>query len=317
MIRKSGEETAPCQAIDPSAAPLTGEVNENWNYSLNQPSALIYEQVGLSAGSTYEIAVFACNSEGASEPAILTHSFPAPPQQGGYVYPGPILTKFTPSTAATGEVVVIRGDRLNLIDAIQIGGIPAEFVIDNATTVRIKVPYGLEDGVYDVVVNSSFGRLTVQGALTVMGAPVNEDLNPAEPEQGENLDQDEGKSPDEVDTDRDGQNNDVDTDVDGDGIPNGLDNDLDGDGINNGKDPNPVIPNAPEDELQDDRPINGDKPVENEESEDSPIPGIDGDSPILPKNQPTLPFSAILILLALGGFLAWRQARTKAAVGQD
>ena len=79
MIRKSGEEAAPCQAIDPVSAPLSGKVNDNWNYSLNQPSALIFEQTGLSAGLTYEIAVFACNSEGASEPTILTHSIPAPP----------------------------------------------------------------------------------------------------------------------------------------------------------------------------------------------------------------------------------------------
>lgn len=87
MIRKSGDAAAPCEAVDPSSAEASGIVDESWNYSLNQPSALLYEQSGLSAGSSYEIAVFACNEIGASQPAILTHSIPAPPSPPAPVVP--------------------------------------------------------------------------------------------------------------------------------------------------------------------------------------------------------------------------------------
>jgi hypothetical protein len=79
MIRKAGEDAPPCEAVQHDSAALSGEIDESWSYSLNDVSALIYQQSGLTAGSNYEIAVFACNEIGASVPAILTHSIPAPP----------------------------------------------------------------------------------------------------------------------------------------------------------------------------------------------------------------------------------------------
>jgi hypothetical protein len=87
MIRKAGEDAPPCEAVQHDSAALSGEIDESWSYSLNDVSALIYQQAGLTAGSNYEIAVFACNEIGASTPAILTHSIPAPPAPPAPIVP--------------------------------------------------------------------------------------------------------------------------------------------------------------------------------------------------------------------------------------
>ena len=85
MIRKAGDDAPPCGVVDPNSAAPKGEIDPSWNYSLNDQSALLFEQENLVAGTTYQVAIFACNSVGASLPAIVTHAIPAPPasNQGG------------------------------------------------------------------------------------------------------------------------------------------------------------------------------------------------------------------------------------------
>ena len=264
MIRKAGDAAPPCSVVDPSTAPSSGAVDEDWNFSLNQPAALSYEQTSLSAGSSYEIAIFACNGIGASAPAILTHSIPTPPTIGNTPYPGPILASFAPRTAVTEQVITVSGERLNLIDSMFMGNKPVEYTVISANQLRMKVPAGLADSVYDVIVYSSYGILTAQDALRVMGTPVNEDLAPTpvdpgtDPDSGSGENADADKPADQVDTDRDGQSNAVDPDINGDGTPNALDPDIDGDGIPNDVDPNPIVPNDSEDELSEPRPVPGD-----------------------------------------------------------
>jgi len=272
-----------------------------------------------SYATTYEVSVAAVNDIGIGafiSDVVTTIDDPTPPAIGGYAYPGPILKKFTPSTVSTGQIVTVLGDRLDLITAMEIGGKAVEFVLENSTTLRLKVPFDLADAIYDVVVSSSYGKLTVQDALRVMGAPLNEDLikNPTddttEPEISE-----PGENPEEVDTDRDGQNNNVDSDIDGDGIPNGLDNDLDGDGINNGKDPNPSIPNAPEDELDNERPTNGEEPQPEISQPESPNSEVA--NTIEQQFKSLAPVSVLLLILIVAALLLWRRARAKSGVGDD
>jgi hypothetical protein len=203
--------------------------------------------------------------------SLTTIDDPTPPALGNTPYPGPILAGFAPRTAATGQIIAVTGERLDLIDRMFIGNKPVEYTALSSTQLRLKVPAGLEDSVYDVVVYSSFGILTVQDALRVMGTPVNEDLSPSPvgPGSGSETDSDSntdvGKPADQVDTDRDGQNNAIDPDINGDGIPNALDPDIDGDGIPNELDPNPIVPNDPEDELTEPRPQPGDNSSERDE----------------------------------------------------
>lgn len=103
MVRKAGADAPLCEIVDPSTSPATGEIDESWNYSLNDPSALLFQQGGLVAGSSYEIAIYACNSIGASAPAILTHSIPAPPPP-----PAPAATGGGIGGAATPEVTPVK-----------------------------------------------------------------------------------------------------------------------------------------------------------------------------------------------------------------
>jgi hypothetical protein len=107
MIRKAGEDAPPCEAVQHDSAALSGEIDESWSYSLNDVSALIYQQAGLTAGSNYEIAVFACNEIGASVPAILTHSIPAPPAP--FVPVPPVVPEPEPEVEAEPETEIPSG----------------------------------------------------------------------------------------------------------------------------------------------------------------------------------------------------------------
>jgi hypothetical protein len=211
---------------------------------------------------TYTVAVSARNEIGSSR--LTTVSLTTPddpnPNTGGYQYPGPILAKFTPSTAATGQVVTVTGNRLSLIERMEIGGKPTDFVIYSSEKLSFKVPYGLADGRYDVVVYSEFGKLTVQDALRIAGAPVNEDLT------DKPVDETDPARP--GDTDGDGIPNDLDGDIDGDGQTNGTDQDIDNDNIPNEYDPDPVNPSDPSDAMDQPRPAPG------EEAEFEIAPGI-------------------------------------------
>jgi hypothetical protein len=229
------------------------------------PSTCTYPEWQYS--TTYEVGVSAVNAIGSSQPmttSLTTIDDPTPPTIGNTPYPGPILASFAPRTAATGQVITVTGERLNLIDSMFMGNKPVEYNVISANQLRMKVPAGLEDSVYDVIVYSSYGILTVQDALRVMGTPVNEDLAPTpvdpgtDPDSGSGENADADKPADQVDTDRDGQSNAVDPDINGDGTPNALDPDIDGDGIPNDVDPNPIVPNDPEDELSEPRPVPGD-----------------------------------------------------------
>jgi hypothetical protein len=209
------------------------------------PAACVFE--GWEYSTTYEVAVAARNEIGLSRTAVTsltTIEDPTPPATN-YQYPGPILAKFTPSSVAAGQVVTVTGLRLNMVERMLIGGKEVEFVIYGADRLALKVPFDLADGNYSIVVFSEYGELTVQDAIRIAGAPVNEDL----PDQPVNP-QVPGTP---GDLDGDGIPDNVDADIDGDGRPNGVDPDIDGDGIPNEYDPNPVVPNDPEDALEEPR----------------------------------------------------------------
>jgi hypothetical protein len=209
------------------------------------PAACVFE--GWEYSTTYEVAVAARNEIGLSRTAVTsltTIDDPTPPATN-YQYPGPILAKFTPSSVAAGQVVTVTGLRLNMVERMLIGGKEVEFVVYGADRLAFKVPFDLADGNYNVVVFSEYGELTVQDAIRIAGAPVNEDL----PDQPVNP-QVPGTP---GDLDGDGIPDNVDADIDGDGRPNGVDPDIDGDGIPNEYDPNPVVPSDPEDALEEPR----------------------------------------------------------------
>lgn len=84
---------------------------------------------------------------------------------------GPTLnTPAIPSSVKPGSSLVIPGTNLSGVSRVEIGGLNAEVKVNSAGELEIVVPSGLAAGVYDLVLTSSEGRVTVQGALTVAEA---------------------------------------------------------------------------------------------------------------------------------------------------
>ena len=266
------------------------------------PGTCVLEDWAFS--TTYEVTVAARNEIGLSTlttTSITTIDDPTPPVVD-YQYPGPLLAKLTPSTAAQGKVVTVTGARLDMVERLLIGGIEAEFVIYSGSKLAFKVPFGLKDGLYSVVVFSEFGELTVQDALRVMGAPVNETLEdkPTDSRPG-----------DEQDTDGDGIPNEVDGDIDGDGTPNGLDSDIDGDNLPNVVDPDPTVPNDEDEALDEPRPTNGERP----ETDSS---GTESDQGLVfPWFNVALGLMVVLMTLSLAGSVVVLRRKRLLKVKQD
>jgi hypothetical protein len=83
-------------------------------------------------------------------------------------YTGPVLTP--PAgviTASAGGKVTIPGSRLGGITKVEIAGLDAQVVVTSEGSIEITVPRGLAPGVYDIVIVSDAGKLTIQDGLTV------------------------------------------------------------------------------------------------------------------------------------------------------
>ena len=86
-------------------------------------------------------------------------------------YTGPMITPPAGVIAATaGGKVTIPGSRLGGVSKVEIAGLDAEITVSSDGELSIVVPRGLAAGVYDLVITSSSGRLTVQGAIRVTGS---------------------------------------------------------------------------------------------------------------------------------------------------
>ncbi len=86
-------------------------------------------------------------------------------------YTGPMITPPAGVIAASaGGQVTIPGSRLGGVSKVEIAGLDAQVVVKSDGSIEITVPRGLSAGVYDLVIVSDSGRLTVQGAIRITGA---------------------------------------------------------------------------------------------------------------------------------------------------
>ena len=86
------------------------------------------------------------------------------------VYRGPMLEVPGPlSPVRAGSKLTLLGSNLAGISSLQIAGIEVEFEI-TGDEITFVVPRGLAAGVYDLVIVSDSGKLTIQGAIRVSGA---------------------------------------------------------------------------------------------------------------------------------------------------
>jgi hypothetical protein len=81
--------------------------------------------------------------------------------------------------AVAGGKLVISGSNLGGVSKIEIGGLDAQVVVLADGSIEITVPRGLAPGVYDIVINSDAGRVTVQGGLTVAAGAVAGEVRPS------------------------------------------------------------------------------------------------------------------------------------------
>jgi hypothetical protein len=67
----------------------------------------------------------------------------------------------------TGSTGKLEGRRLDQISTIEIGGKAATFTASGAESLELTLPAGLAPGLYDLVINSSAGKLTHINAIRV------------------------------------------------------------------------------------------------------------------------------------------------------
>jgi len=105
---------------------------------------------------------------------VGTGSTPPPPTLPPLTpppYTGPMITPPAGVIAASaGGKVTIPGSRLGDVSKVEIAGLDAEITVSSDGELSIVVPRGLAAGVYDLVIVSASGKLTIQGAIRVTGS---------------------------------------------------------------------------------------------------------------------------------------------------
>ena len=82
-------------------------------------------------------------------------------------YSGPEFSGLSGMGIMTGSTGKLEGKRLNEISSIEIGGKAATFTATSTTELSLSLPEGLAPGLYDLVINSSAGKLTHISAIQV------------------------------------------------------------------------------------------------------------------------------------------------------
>ena len=82
-------------------------------------------------------------------------------------YTGPTLTANNQLVVA-GSSVVFSGSKLDLVTAVYVGESLVEITSKTAASITVRLPATLAAGSYDLMMYSSYGRLTVLGAVVVI-----------------------------------------------------------------------------------------------------------------------------------------------------
>jgi gliding motility-associated-like protein len=110
---------------------------------------------GLTIGTTYPIRIRAVNSIGSGAQSNSVNGAP--------IAVAPVITSFTPTTAGTGETVVITGTGFAGVTVVKFGDVNAtSFVVNSATQITAVVGAGASG---DVLVQNSAGSDTEAGFI--------------------------------------------------------------------------------------------------------------------------------------------------------
>lgn len=122
---------------------------------------------GTAPLGAFDFTLVARNLVGDSQQSLrYTGTVVAAPVGGGASYTGPQVNKVNPSTAAPGQQVVVTGERLAGVTAVNIGGkeIP---VLATESSIVFTLPTVFDPGLFDLVLIGDHGSLSVQDALEV------------------------------------------------------------------------------------------------------------------------------------------------------
>lgn len=114
--------------------------------------------------------VASLNPFGYSSPLFAIQPAPAAAPAPVAVYTGPLPTSYSDRTPAVGDEVTISGLRLSTITSCTIDGVSAVISNQSADSFTITIPDGTTTGLKNLVISSSYGILTAQGAFTVTEA---------------------------------------------------------------------------------------------------------------------------------------------------
>ena len=134
----------------------------------NQPSGSPVDPedfIGL-AGLTSTIVGGLVQNSTVTLPGQTTPSGPSE-ENDPVKYSGPELSPISGYEVFAGASAELQGKRLNEISSIEIGGKAATFTATSATELSLAVPADLAPGLYDLVINSSAGKLTHINAIQV------------------------------------------------------------------------------------------------------------------------------------------------------
>jgi hypothetical protein len=152
----SGSDTATPRL---SAVPDSGGMISNYsNHFVTSFSGLVLTNVNNKNSTS------GCVQQAANNPA------PPPSSQGSpspAKYSGPEFSGLSGMGIMTGTTGKLEGERLDQISSIEIGGEAATFTATSATELELSLPTGLAPGLYDLVINSSAGKLTHMNAIQV------------------------------------------------------------------------------------------------------------------------------------------------------
>ncbi len=128
-----------------------GTCSDNGGY----PMLRVFGAVG-----SYFNASCGVNAVVSSQPEQAPAQTPAP------VYSGPVISG-APSAIA-GTEVTLTGNRLESVTTAHVGGVQVRIVSALAQSLTLDIPSSMVPGSYDLVLQSSFGTLTIQNGLTVL-----------------------------------------------------------------------------------------------------------------------------------------------------
>jgi hypothetical protein len=110
------------------------------------------------------IETFSVDIEIAAE--VIQQVAPNPPTTDS-AYLGPVVNALSKRVASARDSMAAFGSRLSTVTHLEIGGYRVEVVELTDSRFAFVLPGGLAPGLYDLVVFSSFGKLTVQDAFEV------------------------------------------------------------------------------------------------------------------------------------------------------